>query len=546
METWLFTLDIVLLLGACLLSGGLFSRMGQSPIVGYLLAGVILSGAVGAELIQFQDGLGTVAELGVALLLFSLGLEFSWSRIKKFGFSAILIGILQIIITLFAGTAIAYIFRLSFTESLAIGAMVSLSSTACVLRVLSDRREIDSIHGKNSISVLLMQDIAVVPLAILMTLLSGGKGEDTNALYDVMETLFTAALLILSLYLILNKLAVIVLGKLTLQRNRELTVLLAVVAAVGSTWAAHEVGLSPALGAFVAGMFLGGSQFATQIRADISSLQVIFLTLFFGTAGMIADPIWIINNIPLILLTTFLLLISKTIIIWIIMFLMGHSHASAISTGITLSQVGEFAFVLGAIGKSGGVLSDDIYLLIVSSAILALFLTPYAIALAPHIGLAVEKAINKNFTPKTNNNERVSSPPEIILIGFGPTGKKIGAALAEFKKNVMVLDLNKRLVDDAIKIGLKGEVGDALQIDVLEHIKIQFAQIVIITTPTRYSTVTILKHINRLAPNAITFVRARYEIDYSDFKSAGAHIVVGDEEEVGNKLRDKVITLLDT
>lgn len=542
MQSWLFTLDIVVLLSACLFLGGLFSRFGQSPIVGYLLAGTILGGASGTALIHSEQGIEDIAELGVALLLFSLGLEFSWARIKKFGSRAIFVGVLQVLITALTATTISFFFGCSIVEAVAIGAMVCLSSTACVLRILSDRRDLDTVHGRSAISVLLLQDIAVVPLAILMTVLSGGQGE-SGVIVEVGKIVLSAIALIVSLYLVLNKAAVFALGRMTLERNRELAVLLAVVSALGSTWAAHQLGLSPALGAFVAGMFLGGTSFATQIRADISSLRVIFLTLFFGAAGMVADPYWIASNLLLVLSVTAALILIKAVLIWLIMLSFGFTHCSAVATGLTLSQVGEFAFVLGSIGKRGGVVSSDVYLLIVSCTILSLFITPYLIAAAPKIGLLVERKLRRNFPVVTTvEGKRIS--PEILLIGFGPTGKAIATSLLPLREKVLVLDLNRNLVSEASELGFPALVGDALQLDVLEHIGIASVQLVVITIPARFATLTLLQHVRRLAPEALTFVRSRYQIDKPDFEAAGATLVVGDEEEVGSKLREAVLETL--
>ena len=216
--------------------------------------------------------------------------------------------------------------------------MLSLSSTATVFRVLIDRGEIDSLHGRNSVGILLVQDMAVVPLAILMAILGEG-GTPGEIAIVVLEIIALAVGLIVLLYLFLNKVAVKALATLTLEQNRELTILLAVVVGFGSTWAAHAVGLSPALGAFIAGMFLGSSTFATQLRADISSLRVVLLTLFFGAVGMVADPLWILQNFGFVLVVAVLMVIGKTTIIWGILRTMGKTGRSSLATGLCLAQV---------------------------------------------------------------------------------------------------------------------------------------------------------------------------------------------------------------
>ena len=373
MELWTILGDIVVLLGASLLVGGLFSRFGQSPIVGYLLAGMLLGGPGSIHAVSTQHEIEAIAELGVALLLFSLGLEFSIARLKKLGAKPLLGGAAQVLLTMLFAFAGAKLFGLGGKESIAFGAMVALSSTAVVLRILMERGEMEMPHGRNSLGVLLTQDMAVVPLALLMTIL-GGEGTTGEILWDVGKLLLMAGGLIAGLFL-MTKIAVLALGTLTLHRNRELTAIFAVVTGLGAAWASHAVGISPALGAFIAGMLLGSSAFATQIRADVAPLQVILLTLFFSAAGMVADPIWILNNAHIVGLVVVALTAGKLLVIWSVFLAFGQSNRVAAATGLCLAQVGEFAFVLGSIGRVSGVVTEDIYALVVSAAIVSFFLS---------------------------------------------------------------------------------------------------------------------------------------------------------------------------
>ncbi|MCA9416853.1 MAG: cation:proton antiporter, partial [Candidatus Omnitrophica bacterium] len=244
MELWKLLLDVIVLLTACLIVGGIFSRFGQSPLVGYLLSGMLLGGPGSIRAVKSEHEIETIAELGVSLLLFSIGLEFSFKRLKDLGSKPLLGGVLQVTLTAMATAGIVFFLGLASKESIAVGAMIALSSTACVLRILIEKGEMEAVHGRNSLAVLLVQDMSVVPLAILMTLLASGGGV-AGILSDLGQIVLWAAALIFALYVLVNKLAVWALGTLTLERNRELTVLLAVVTGLGSTWAAHAVGISP-------------------------------------------------------------------------------------------------------------------------------------------------------------------------------------------------------------------------------------------------------------------------------------------------------------
>lgn len=357
MDLWIILRDIVVLLGASLLVGGVFSRFGQSPIVGYLLAGMWLGGPGSLHLVRSEHEIEAISELGVALLLFSLGLEFSIERLKKLGAKPLLGGVAQVVLTMLLACVGAMMFGLGAKEAVAFGAMVALSSTAVVLRILMERGEMEMPHGRNSLGVLLTQDMAVVPLALLMTIL-GGEGAAGDVAWNVGRLLLLAGGLIVGL-MVVTRIAVLALGTLTLHRNRELTVIFAVVTGLGAAWASHSVGISPALGAFVAGMLLGSSAFATQIRADISPLQVVLLTLFFGAAGMVADPIWILRHWYIVALVVGALTIGKLLVIWAVFLAFGQTNRVAAATGLCLAQVGEFAFVLGSIGRASGVISED-------------------------------------------------------------------------------------------------------------------------------------------------------------------------------------------
>ncbi len=244
MDIWQLLFEIVALLAGALILGGIFARFGQSPLVGYLIAGMLLGGPGSIHLVKSEKEIEVIAELGVALLLFSLGLEFSLARLRKLGNKALLGGILQVCVTLAAMTGVATLYGLDVREAVAVGAMVALSSTAVVLRTLMESGEIETPYGGNSLAILLVQDIAVVPLAILLAVLTGGDGAREIAV-NVGWIMLTAGLLIAGLYILLNVVAARALGGLTLVRNRELTTILAVVIGLGSAWVAHARGSRP-------------------------------------------------------------------------------------------------------------------------------------------------------------------------------------------------------------------------------------------------------------------------------------------------------------
>lgn len=533
LDLWTILRDIVVLLGASLLVGGTFSRFGQSPIVGYLLAGMMLGGPGSFHWVGSEHEIEAISELGVALLLFSLGLEFSIDRLKKLGAQPLLGGAAQVALTILLAFAGAMAFRLGAKESVAFGAMVALSSTAVVLRILMERGEMEMPHGRNCLGVLLTQDMAVVPLALLMTIL-GGEGSSTEVLLNVGKLLMMAAGLIVGLF-VLTKIAVLALGTLTLHRNRELTVIFSVVSGLGAAWTSHAVGISPALGAFVAGMMLGSSAFATQIRADVAPLQVVLLTLFFGAAGMVADPVWILSNAHIVGAIVACLTLGKLLIVFVIFLAFGQTVRVAAATGLCLAQVGEFAFVLGSIGRADGVVTEDTYALVVSTAIVSFFLSAFLVPVAPRFGNWIAARFGAGAS-EGSESDASHAAPDVAIIGFGPSGEIASRPLIDRGLRVVVIDLNQQGVRKASRLGFHGQVGDATQSDVLEHAHLGHCKAVVITIPHHRSAITILEHVRNVVPHAHVIARSRYERFSQDYVAAGAHVVTGDEEQVGESL----------
>jgi len=539
MSSWDMLLQIIILLLACLLAGGVMAWLKQSPIVGYLLAGMVMGGPGSFAMVRAENQIEAIAELGVALLLFSLGLEFSWKRLMGLGKATLLCGVAQVVVTLCIAAAGCFQLGMSLSTSIAIGAMLSLSSTAAVLGVLVDRGEMDSVSGRNSLAVLLVQDMAVVPLAILIPLLAEG-GSAAAVASRVGGILLAAFVIVGGLYFLMNYVAVKALQSPSFGKNRELTVLLSVIVGLGATWAAHAAKLSPALGAFVAGMFLGNSKFAVQIRADVSSLRIVLLTLFFGSVGMIADPFWMFENILTVLTLSAVIIAGKAAIIWGLFRLFGHSSGAALSTGLCLCQVGEFAFVLGGEALSGGLLTDEQYSAIVSASIVTLLVTPWLISFAPRAAERLNR--RRKSGPSDTTPTADSHPPcEILVIGFGPAGRGAVRGLQQVRDRVLVVDLSKDGIASAESSGFRGVIGDASNAEVLEHLHLEHVRLVVITLPSRQDALAILNLIRTIAPQASRIVRSRHQLHTDEFIIAGADIVVGDEAEVSNAMAETVL-----
>lgn len=539
LQFWPFLFHLVILIAAALLLGLLFERLGQSAVLGFLLAGTLMGPAV-FDVVGSESGVAILAELGVSLLLFAIGLEFSTRRLLRLGRIALGGGSLQVLVTLGLAAAIAMAFGLGGRVGLAVGATVALSSTACVLRILTDRAELDSVHGRSALGILLLQDVAVVPLVVLVTLL-GGEGGLAELGFGFAKALALIAAMVTAFYLFSNHVLPRLLGALNLTKHRELLILLAVVLAMGSAGIAHRLEVSPALGAFIAGMMLAESPFATQIRSDISALRVLFLTLFFVSVGMLGDPTWIVGHAPAVALCVGLVVLGKATIITLIARFFGRPLVHAVACGVSLAQVGEFGIVIAGIGRASGLIDEELFRLLVSTSIITLFLTPFLIRMALPLGRRIEGALPGKTDPAQatsddDDRSRAGRNDHVIVAGFGPSGQQVGETLVQLGKAAIVLDLRPANIDLARAMGLDAALGDATDLDVLLHHGIASATAFVVTVPDHRASTRIVEAVRTLAPNVDIVVRARYHPFVSELERAGATVVVDEEFHTGRRL----------
>lgn len=539
MDIWLLVMEIGALVGTAFLFGVIAQRLHQSAIVGYLLAGAILG-----PLLFNKTAVQNVAELGVALLLFSIGLEFSFSRLKQMDTRAFLVGILQIVVTL-GVFAVIFTFRGPTRQALAMGAIIALSSTAIVLRVLVNRSEIDSIHGRNALAVLLTQDAAVVPLVLFVTVLGHG-GDMQGVAFQILKTLAAAGGLAVVFYLLFYRVIPKVLMVGGLFANRELVVLLTITIAIGSTWTAHAIGLSPALGAFIAGMLLAESPFATQIRSDIGSLRTLFVTLFFTSIGMLADPAWFLSNSIKALFWLVFVFALKVLIVFTICVLFRFKRLPALATGITLGQVGEFSFVLATEAYRKGIVTEGGFDLIVTVTILSMFLAPYMATYAVPLSERFFSMFSRQKRPSAPEPAAATADPSdrTFIVGFGPAGQRVADVLLENCISPVVIELNPKTAAIASQKGLSVHMADASNSETIAQLDIKGACMVIVTVPDPRSVREIIGNIRIFSPQSMIVARSRYHIASASLSKSGANVVVDEETTIGDTLAKKIMESL--
>ncbi|HVL38702.1 MAG TPA: cation:proton antiporter [Fimbriimonadaceae bacterium] len=542
---WNLLLDLAITLAAAFLLGAMFERVRINAILGYLLAGVLL-GPRASGVIQDIEVVRSLAEVGIALLLFSIGLEFSWKRLARMGSPALGGGSLQIVLTGAATAGVVLAAGMDAKAAVAIGAIVALSSTAIVLQVLRDRNELDSVYGKNALGILLVQDVALVPLVLLLTAI-GGQSLDLNPGDSNTPTLGKVVAVAVGFLVVLGLLLPRALLSRTIARNRELPILLAITTVLGAAYAAHSVGVSPSLGAFLAGMMLAESQYAVQIRADVGPLRAAFVTLFFASVGMLADIGWIGSNIWLVLSVALAVVVGKAAIAAFTLRLFRQTILSSLASGIALAQIGELSFVLLVVATTEQLLPAGVSPLISSVAVLTLLASPFLVASASPAARALAKRF---FNPRrlAGDERQGPKPPKLqghaIVVGYGDAGHAAVAELCASARPILVIDLNRQLVDLAVAKGHHGLVGDATSSEVLEAAHIKAASALVLALPDFECARTVAGQARRLGGLPV-IARARYHVVVADIADAGAHYVVDEEELVGSRLGQEALRMMD-
>jgi len=551
MDAWHVLIEIVILLVAALVCGLVAEQLRQHAIVGYLVAGALV-GPNALGLVNNPDNVAQMAELGVALLLFSIGLEFSVPRLRRMGRVALVGGALQIILTtvVFALGAIAL--GLALDASVALGAMVALSSTACVFRLLYDRAEIDTVHGRGAAGVLLMQDAAVVPAVLLISVMAG-QGGMLQAARSVGLAILLGGGMVGVFYLVFTVLMPRVMLLKQLARNRELPVLLAIVMALGATVIAHELGLSPALGAFAAGLLLAGSPFAAQIRSDVGPLKTVLVTLFFASIGMLFNPGWALGHWHWVLALLAAVVVGKIVIVYGIVRLLRMPGGVALATALCLAQIGEFTFVLADLARgepdAAGLITENTFRLVLAVTMLSLLLTPYMVRAAPYAARWLERhrPTGRREAPAASVSAEQTAAPvrptsdHVVIVGFGPAAQRVVTRLLRrFRQRLLVVDINPRNLTLAEGYGIAAQHGDACSPDLLEHIHLEHARALVVTLPDVSAVRQIIHLARQVNPNLPIIARARYHVFLYELILAGADAVVDEEDHLGKRLAAEV------
>lgn len=527
--------DFAIVLVACLLGGALAHRLKQPILLGYILAGVIVGPHTGGVTVSSAHDLELLAEIGVALLLFALGLEFSLSELGPVWRVALIGTPIQMGLVLGGGTLLAKAAGFSTNEGLWLGAMAALSSTMVVLKTLGARGQLDAPWARVMLGMLIAQDLAVVPLMILLPEL-----EDPRAGLPALGAALLRAGLFLGLMVFVGRRVIpAALRIVARSRSRELFVLSVTAMGVGIGYATHLVGLSFAFGAFVAGIVLSESDFSHQALSDIVPLRDIFGLLFFASVGMLLEPDYVFANAGTIAVTVAVVFVGKAAVFALLVRLFGYGRDVALTTGLGLFQVGEFSFVLARVGVAGGFVSSDLYNLVLATSIATMVLTPMVLALADRLRRGDERQ------PTDSRPSVPPMPAHVVVAGGGRVGGYVARVLARAGTPVVVVESDHARVEVLRAEGLVVVYGDAASEAVLEAARIHDARLCVITAPTLVGTQAILATARRLAPSLSLLARAESPEQVRSFRAIGVEEVVQPEFEAGLELIRQSLLRLD-
>lgn len=536
--------QVMIILSGSVIATALLRRLRLPPVLGYLLVGLLI-GPYAFQLIPKPDDLHFLSEFGLVFLLFSLGLEFSLSKMNALRRTVFGLGSSQVIVcSLFFWTLLHFVFGLSFEASTIIAGALGLSSTAIVTQELTRWNELNSNHGHSAIGILLFQDLAAVVFLIMIPALAGTSD---NSFSLAIGLIVLKGVALFAVMLAVGKwLMPFIFHEISKTRSEELFVMTVLLVALTAAWITHALGLSMALGAFLAGMMLGESHFKHQIEADIRPFRDILLGLFFVTVGMQLDYQVLLRNLHWVLLGSIGLVLSKAVLITLLAQLQGKDKSTSIRTGLVLAQGGEFGFALLTLALSNQLLDPKISGLIVAIIVFSIAATPFLIRYNASICQWIQP--DKPYeAPTPHNPEELAAATSeldghIIICGFGRVGQTVARFMRRENLPILALDNDPIRVHEATGGGENIFFGDTASRKVLEATGLQRASLVVITVNEYEQTLAILRSVRALNQSLPVVVRTRDDNHLEILKQEGATEVIPEALEGSLMLVTHVMT----
>ena len=534
--------ELLLLLLASVPIAFLFNRLRLPTLVGFMITGVII-GPYGLGLIREAEAIDFLAEIGVVLLLFTIGLEFSLRRILEMKRLVMVGGGLQVGLTVALVAALSYFLGRAFGQSLFFGFLFALSSTAIVLKSYVERAEIDAPHGRAGVGILLFQDLSIVPMMLLVPVLGGG--EEGVSAARVALTLGAAGAAVAAVIITARKVVPYLLRHVVSLRSPEVFIISVVLLCLGTSWLTSQFGLSLALGAFIAGMVLSESEYSHQIVADILPFRDVFNSVFFISIGMLLSLSALWADLPVVLAWVAALVLGKALLALAAVRVLGYSLRVSAMAGVGLAQIGEFSFILAKAGLARGLISGGDYQRFLAASILSMIATPFLIKAAPRLGYALQSFFSPgSVLEPTVTGFRPEEPDmrgHVIIVGYGLNGRNLARVLRRVQVPYLVLELNAEAVREASAAGERIVYGDATRREVLRHAGVGDARVLVIAISDPAATRHTASLARLMNPDIHIIVRTRYMSELHDLFELGADDVIPEEFETSVEIFSRVL-----
>jgi monovalent cation:H+ antiporter-2, CPA2 family len=532
--------DIEILFGLALVTVVLLRRFKFPSIIGFLVTGV-LAGPHALGFIKDTHQVEQMAEFGVVILLFTIGIEFSLKELMRIRHMVLLGGGAQLVLTILAVTALGTLFNFSIQQSVFFGFLVALSSTAILMKLLMDAGEMDTPQGKMALGVLIFQDLCIVPLMLFTPFLGGGG----SGLQDIIIISAKAGAVIFAAHYGARFLVPWIFEQVVKSRSRELFILMIIFVGMGTAWLTAQAGLSLALGAFIAGLAISESEYSHQALSDIMPFREAFMSLFFISVGMLLDPAVLVKYPLLIASLVLTIILIKTVIAAGAVMALGLPMRIALIAGLSLAQIGEFSFVLSQAGLQHGLLSPELYQLFLAASIATMGLTPLCLKIANPVAGYIIGVLPHSWTRGrrvfSGSEKKSTMADHVIIVGYGVNGRNIAKVLKQLKIHHVVIETNPFTVSAEKKKGEHIIFGDASKPEVITHAGLDKARIMVIAISDAAASRRIASLARQMNPAIHIIVRTRYILEVEPLFKLGVNEVIPEEFETSVEILSRVL-----
>jgi CPA2 family monovalent cation:H+ antiporter-2 len=533
-------IDLVMTLGIALIGGLVARRLGMPVLVGYILAGIVI-GPQTPGLVADGERVKLMANLGVAFLMFALGVEFSLAQLLSVRRTAVITGAIQMPATVLLGTGVGVALGWETRSAVLLGLAFLACSSIVVIKLTLSRGEATSPHARAALGLGILQDLSLVPLLALLPIL---KSDTTEIFLPLVKSLLMAAAALVVVIVVGTWLVPKVFNFIARSGTRELFLLTIMVIALGTAYASHEAGLSYALGAFLAGLVVSESEFDTHVLAEIIPLRDVFSTLFFVSLGMLLDPHLFLDHPLMIAVIVVVLVIGKFLASLAGYLVSGVGPVVATKAALLTAQIGEFSFVLASIGLSDAIIDDEQYSLILGIALASILLSPLLLMADPFISPVIQRLpfLRDHMLASVDREASYGEMQgHVIICGYGRVGEALAETLIRRQLQFVVIDMNPAVVQDLQSRGIPALYGDSTAEPVLRRAGVEHARIIAVTVPNTIVALRTSRIAKGLNPDLEIVVRAGRAMEMQGLRVAGASDVVQPEFEAGLEFMQHVL-----